>query len=335
MEKAAAAADAKKGWETMENALDVQALRDLKMLYDEGVLTAAEFAATKAMILGTPPPAAAASNGAAHGAPAAAASNGAAHGAASPAPAALVAVASRIGREDLLSLRAVSRSGRGAVRLAVVHHPACRFFDCSPSLLSRIGLGMYPNKYFHSSACLEAFGRVFGAGCRELWVGQTTPVAFDSFMLATNRGLESLVLFGTATSFVFKIAEQCPRLGSIEFIGEYSPGPEHKFDVSWDAGTDTLDSDFFVRLSALCPNLRSIGINTEWHTSEDVLRIVKRCARIAFVVYKHDVDFNEWYLAVEKHDLVDAASILEARGGRLVFENTGDEISWDNAWPID
>ena len=49
--KAAAAADAKKGWETVENALDVQALRDLKMLYDEGVLTAAEFAAKKAMML--------------------------------------------------------------------------------------------------------------------------------------------------------------------------------------------------------------------------------------------------------------------------------------------
>ena len=64
MEKAAAAADAKKGWETMENALDVQALRDLKMLYDEGVLTAAEFAAKKAMVLGTPPAAAASSNGA-------------------------------------------------------------------------------------------------------------------------------------------------------------------------------------------------------------------------------------------------------------------------------
>ena len=58
------AADAKKGWETMENALDVQALRDLKMLYDEGVLTAAEFAAKKAMVLGTPPAAAASSNGA-------------------------------------------------------------------------------------------------------------------------------------------------------------------------------------------------------------------------------------------------------------------------------
>jgi len=57
-------ADAKKGWETMENALDVQALRDLKMLYDEGVLTAAEFAAKKAMVLGTPPAAAASSNGA-------------------------------------------------------------------------------------------------------------------------------------------------------------------------------------------------------------------------------------------------------------------------------
>jgi HEAT repeat protein len=56
-----AAADAKKGWETMENTLDVQALRDLKMLYDEGVLTAAEFAAQKAMILGTHSPAAAAS----------------------------------------------------------------------------------------------------------------------------------------------------------------------------------------------------------------------------------------------------------------------------------
>lgn len=62
--KAAAAADAKKGWETMENALDVQALRDLKMLYDEGVLTAVEFAAKKAMVLGTPPAAAASSNGA-------------------------------------------------------------------------------------------------------------------------------------------------------------------------------------------------------------------------------------------------------------------------------
>ena len=62
--KAAAAADAKKGWETLDNALDVQALRDLKMLYDEGVLTAAEFAAKKAMVLGTPPAAAASSNGA-------------------------------------------------------------------------------------------------------------------------------------------------------------------------------------------------------------------------------------------------------------------------------
>ena len=82
--KAAAAADAKKGWETLDNALDVQALRDLKMLYDEGVLTAAEFAAKKAMILGTPPPAAASSNGAASPAPAAPAAPAAAS---TPAPA--------------------------------------------------------------------------------------------------------------------------------------------------------------------------------------------------------------------------------------------------------
>ena len=66
-------------------------------------------------------------------------------------------------RKELLVVRALSRAGRGAVQLAVRSHSKCRM--CS---LSELGRG--PDKSGMSVEKAAALGRVFGGGCRSLYI---------------------------------------------------------------------------------------------------------------------------------------------------------------------
>ena len=146
--------------------------------------------------------------------------------------------------KDLLCLRAVSPSGRNAVRRAIAKKAIPRvrklFFDRQQYVLGG-ALAMQA-----SPQAVEAMGRVFGAGCVDLCTCGTSAhslAALYSFVCSTNGGLRTLSLFESSISsdLLLVMCRAAPNLVSLS-------GPRY---------VHTSD-DAIVAIAAACPQLEDV-----------------------------------------------------------------------------
>ena len=134
-------------------------------------------------------------------------------------PDTLAVAASWVARSDLLALRCAWVGGRDAVRQAVPRHADCVYFDWKLNTGGNYEMhtAYDPCARLHA---IEAIGRVFGPGCRRLRPCAKSPAALltlQSFVLATNGGLEVLNLSSTAVSvdLLVELCSACPRLKAL------------------------------------------------------------------------------------------------------------------------
>ena len=88
-------------------------------------------------------------------------------------------------KSDLLALRAASKYCRDAVRRAVKTHASCEHISLAPGL----------HGTYDCPECVAAVGRVFGAGCRQVYFdGNTVALenAFEDFVKTTEGRLQIL-----------------------------------------------------------------------------------------------------------------------------------------------
>ena len=92
-------------------------------------------------------------------------------------------------KSDLLALRVASKDCRDAVRRAVKTHASCEHISLAPGL----------HGTYDRPECVAAVGRVFGAGCREVYFqGDTEALenAFEDFVKTTEGRLRILRVLG-------------------------------------------------------------------------------------------------------------------------------------------
>ena len=163
-------------------------------------------------------------------------------------------------KKQFLSLRAVSRRGRDLVQLAVETRSSCMIKRCVfrermgyPSAFSRPS-ALRRNEMAASPRCVEAMGRVFGAGCVDLkacGVSVRSIFALYKFVLSTNGGLVSLSLQDAAVSsdMLYAMCHASPNLVSLT-------GPRRK--TSYDA---------IEAIGAACPMLEEVSFTTRHQLS--------------------------------------------------------------------
>ena len=160
-----------------------------------------------------------------------------------------VRVAEFVPKADLLALRCSSGACKETVIRAVKHHEACKRFSPIKHF-----------KYHSHNESMDAIGRVFGAGCRELeitWMSMGSldcPFElFESFVTSTGGLLRELSICGRTTEIspdkLLTLCRACPLLKSLIVT--------HAYDMPVDA----------VAISQACPLLehvelpaRSIGL---------------------------------------------------------------------------
>jgi len=134
-------------------------------------------------------------------------------------PDTLAVAASWVARSHLLALRCAWVGGRDAVRRAVPRHADCVYFEWKPDTGGNFerDTAYDPRARLHA---IEAIGQVFGPGCRRVRPCARSPAALltlQSFVLATNGGLEVLNLSSTAVSvdLLVELCSACPRLKTL------------------------------------------------------------------------------------------------------------------------
>ena len=163
-------------------------------------------------------------------------------------------------KKQFLSLRAVSRRGRDLVQLAVETRSSCMITRCVfrermgyPSAMAYPS-AMRRNEMAASPRCVEAMGRVFGAGCVDLkacGVSVRSIFALYKFVLSTNGGLVSLSLQDAAVSsdMLYAMCRAAPNLVSLT-------GPRRS--TSYDA---------IEAISDACPMLEEVSFTTRHQLS--------------------------------------------------------------------
>ena len=145
---------------------------------------------------------------------------------------------------DLLNLRCASKACEGAVRRAAKNHACAKEFSFGDS---------------KSAECIAACGRVFGAGCRELYHDHVdsaeVAVALRQFVVATQGRLEELDIGSTShisTATLMQMCRACPLLKRID---------AYNFLLSSSAPMRlaTVDS-FAAELSRTCPLLEDVAL---------------------------------------------------------------------------
>jgi hypothetical protein len=93
-------------------------------------------------------------------------------------------------KSELLALRVASKHCRDAVRRAVKTHASCEVISLAP-----VDSDGYSDGTYYRPECVAAAGRVFGAGCREVYFqGNTVALesAFEEFVKNTEGRLRIL-----------------------------------------------------------------------------------------------------------------------------------------------
>ena len=149
-------------------------------------------------------------------------------------------------KEDLLALRATSKSGLALARRGLLASCSslCRHLQLFPATN-----GEESQEMRASARQVEATGRVFGAGCIWLIYGGMSPeriAALESFVRRTNGGLRVLDLYATSVTAeaLLRMCRISPKLNSLQ-------GPS----------SVAIPDTTMISISAACPDLNSVGFS--------------------------------------------------------------------------
>ena len=179
-------------------------------------------------------------------------------------------------RSDELALRCASRDSLKAVREAIKTQTRYIWLERDWSEIVRVPLGEKPKTTPAQSArCIEALGRVFGAGCRRFsGVGRSEVVlsAIGSFVTSTGGKLRELSLSycSISPSGLLDLCSACPQLNSLR-VAHNVPNIEC-------ADLDKLA----VSLNQLCPLLEAVDLPTKLTPAETYARHFPRLRRLSF-----------------------------------------------------
>ena len=132
-------------------------------------------------------------------------------------------------KSELLALRVASKHCRDAVRRAVKTHASCEVISLAP-----VDSDGYSDGTYYRPECVAAAGRVFGAGCREVYFqGNTVALesAFEEFVKNTEGRLRILRVGDTLDRTIMcpasylNICGACPLLRELKLASRIAGRP--------------------------------------------------------------------------------------------------------------